>query len=299
MGQTRAVRNFAKVGDGAEIPNLIEIQRSSLTSGSCNSDLHPDKRDDSGLEALLREMFPIESYDGNMSLQYVNYELGKPRYTPDECRHLRLTYGMPFHIRVRLLRKEHEEIQEDRIYLGTLPDHDRRGRVHHQRGGAGHRLAVAPESRVWTSFKEQAEGDRALHGCRIIPERGSWIEMNVTKRDVLAVRIDQSSKIPATTFLRATSGIRPTKPSSRSSIETKIVRSSALKPEMYSVSTIVWLTRRGTRSPGQAGCQIGDAVTRMQNSDIKQVRVISQGRPTRCCSTRWPRTPASRTKRPC
>lgn len=113
-------RNFAKVGDAVEVPNLIDIQTRSYAR-FLQKEPDPDHRQRVGLEALLCEVFPIESYDRSMSLRYVNYELGKPRYTPDECRQLGLTYGMPFHIRVRLLRKGHEEIQEDRIYLGTLP----------------------------------------------------------------------------------------------------------------------------------------------------------------------------------
>ena len=112
MGYWGSVRSFAKVGDGVQIPNLIDIQTRSYDR-FLQKDVPPDERKAIGLEALLREVFPIESYDGSMSLQYINYELGKPRYTPDECRQLGLTYGMPFHVRVRLLRKEHEEIQED------------------------------------------------------------------------------------------------------------------------------------------------------------------------------------------
>ena len=66
-------------------------------------------------------MFPIDSYDGNLSLHYIGYELGKPRYTQDECRELRLTYGVPLRIRLRLIRKDSDEIQEDLIYLGDMP----------------------------------------------------------------------------------------------------------------------------------------------------------------------------------
>jgi len=273
MGNTRAVRNFAKVGDGAEIPDLIEIQTESYER-FLQREVRPDRREIVGLEALLREVFPIESYDGNMSLQYVNYELGTPRYTPDECRHLGLTYGMPFHIRVRLLRKEHEEIQEDRIYLGTLPEMIGGGEF--IINGAERVIVSQLHRSPGVDFiKEQAEGDRALHACRIIPERGSWIEINVTKRDVLAVRIDQSSKIPATTFLRSMDQRYST---DEAIVEefypTRMVKASGLKPEMYSVSDVV--DEESEDVLVKAGCQIGDAVTRIQNSDIKQVRVIAK-----------------------
>jgi DNA-directed RNA polymerase subunit beta len=112
--------------------------------------------------------------------------------------------------------------------------------------------------------KEQAEGDRALHACRIIPERGSWIEINVTKKDVLAVRIDQSSKIAATTFVRAM--MRPEFGSDEAIVKafhkTKAVKPGSLKPEMYSVSTIV--DEDTGEEIVRAGCQIGDAVARLQ-----------------------------------
>jgi DNA-directed RNA polymerase subunit beta len=88
------VRNFQKVGDGMPVPNLIGVQTRAYAE-FLQAEPAPDDRAVRGLEALLREMFPIESYDGNLALHYINYELGKPRYTPDECRELRLTYGMP------------------------------------------------------------------------------------------------------------------------------------------------------------------------------------------------------------
>ena len=94
MIATLPVRNFAKLGDSMPIPALQGVQRAAY-EGFLQEHIAPPDRDGHGLEALLREMFPIESYDGNLALHYVNYELGKPRYTPDECRELRLTFGMP------------------------------------------------------------------------------------------------------------------------------------------------------------------------------------------------------------
>jgi DNA-directed RNA polymerase subunit beta len=265
------VRNFARVGDAMPVPNLINLQTESYAR-FLQAELSPTERACSGLEALLREVFPIESYDGNLSLHYISYELSKPRYTPDECRQLRLTYGMPFRIRVRLVRKDKDEIQEDHIYLGELPIMIGGGEF--IINGAERVIVSQLHRSPGVDFvKEQAEGDRALHACRIIPERGSWIEINVTKQDVLAVRIDQSSKIPATTFVRAMAE----RYSSDESIveefhETKMVRTSALKPEMYAVTSII--EEETGEELVKAGCQIGDALTQIQNSQIKQVRVI-------------------------
>ncbi|UCG16599.1 MAG: DNA-directed RNA polymerase subunit beta [Phycisphaerales bacterium] len=271
LRSSRNVRNFARVGDAMPVPNLITLQTESYAR-FLQADLAPHERAKIGLESLLREVFPIESYDGNLSLHYISYELGQPRYTPDECRQLRLTYGMPFRIRVRLVRKDKDEIQEDHIYLGELPIMIGGGEF--IINGAERVIVSQLHRSPGVDFvKEQAEGDRALHACRIIPERGSWIEINVTKQDVLAVRIDQSSKIPATTFVRAMDERYSTDEAIVSEFHaTKMVRASALKPEMYAVTSII--DSESGEELVKAGCQIGDAVTRIQNSDIKQVQVI-------------------------
>ena len=88
------VRNYSKIGDAVEIPNLVELQRRSyeefLQEGAT-----PENRQDFGLESLFRETFPITNAQETVRLEYVRYEIGKPRYSPDECRQLRLTYGRP------------------------------------------------------------------------------------------------------------------------------------------------------------------------------------------------------------
>ncbi len=78
----------------------------------------PAKRKDQGIEGVLREIFPIESYDKTLRLEYIRYELGKPRYEPDECRQLRLTYGRPFKVWLRLTK---EQPIEEEVYLGDMP----------------------------------------------------------------------------------------------------------------------------------------------------------------------------------
>jgi DNA-directed RNA polymerase subunit beta len=116
------VRDYSKRGDALPIPNLIEVQTAAykrFLQNEPESFGKDGKRKSEGIEALLKEVFPIESYDGNMTLEYIGYELGKARYTQDECRALRLTYGMPFRVKVRLLRKDKQgEILEEAIYLG-------------------------------------------------------------------------------------------------------------------------------------------------------------------------------------
>src|SRR4051794_2612081 len=87
-------RNFGRFGDAVEVPPLTEVQTRSYDR-FLQLDVPQEDRTQSGLEGVLREIFPIESYDKKLALEYVRYELGKPRYDPDECRQLRLTYGRP------------------------------------------------------------------------------------------------------------------------------------------------------------------------------------------------------------
>ncbi len=193
------IRNYGKIEDVVEIQNLVQIQTKAY-SDFLQADVSASKRKNQGIEAILREIFPINNYDGTMSLDYIRYELGKPRYTQDECRQLRLTYGCPFRIWLRLNKAE--PIEEE-VYLGEIP-----GMI-----GGGEFIINGTERVIVTQlhrspgidFIEEFHAEKRLHSCRIIPERGSWIELEVGKKDSLTVKIDQSGKLPATCFLRALS----------------------------------------------------------------------------------------------
>ena len=89
--EPQQVRNFGRFGDAVEVPPLTDVQTRSYDR-FLQLEAAPEKRTPTGLEGVLREIFPIESYDKKITLEYVKYELGKPRYDPDECRQLRLTY---------------------------------------------------------------------------------------------------------------------------------------------------------------------------------------------------------------
>src|SRR4051794_34929497 len=236
--QVREVRDFSKIGDAMPIPNLIHVQLSAYQR-FLQKDTDPAKRKNEGLETLLREVFPIESYDGNLKLEYVSYDLSEPRYTTDECRALRLTYGMPFRIQVKLHRKDKDEVMEDSIYLGEIPIMIGGGEF--IINGAERCIVNQLHRSPGVDFLvEVQEGDRPLHGCRVIPERGSWIECSVTKKDALAVRIDQSSKIPATTFLRALDvKYGPTTSIIREFYPVEKVKIGELQPSFYAASEII------------------------------------------------------------
>ncbi|MBN1553848.1 MAG: DNA-directed RNA polymerase subunit beta, partial [Phycisphaerae bacterium] len=120
MLRPETIRNFSKVGDSAPVPDLIQLQTESYKR-FLQEESDPSRRKDYGLESLMREVFPIVSYDESMRLEYLHYELSEPRYKPQECRDLRLTYGLPFRIRCRLIRKDVKDVIEESIYVGEIP----------------------------------------------------------------------------------------------------------------------------------------------------------------------------------
>jgi DNA-directed RNA polymerase subunit beta len=190
-------RNFGRFDAAAEVPNLTEIQVDSYAR-FLQLEVLPTERAHTGLEGVLQEIFPIESYDKTLSLQYVKYELGKPRFGPDECRQLRLTYGRPFKVTLRLNK---EQPVEEEVYLGDMPIMIGGGEF--IINGAERVVVSQLHRSPGVDFVIEKDGDRQLPNCRIIPERGSWIEINVTKKNTLGVRIDQSGKFSAMTLLRA------------------------------------------------------------------------------------------------
>ncbi len=285
---TRTIRDFGKRQDGLRIPDLVRVQRDAYDR-FLQLDVDPEKRATGfGLEGLLREVFPIESYDGSMRLEYVNYSIDEPRYTPDECRELRLTYGMPFRVRVRFHRDGVAETPEEDIYLGEIPIMAgvrlpwETARASNFSGGG--EFIVNGAERVIVSQLHRSPGvdfsiassfgDRPLHSARIIPERGSWIELEVTKKDVLAMRIDQSTKLAATTFLRALSEeFSSTDQLLELFYDVKDVKVEKLQPEYFSAEMIV------DTDTGEELCsvgrEIGDAIEAIQASELKSIRVIT------------------------
>jgi DNA-directed RNA polymerase subunit beta len=194
-------RYFGSGREYPDPPDLTEIQTKSYVS-FLQEEIDSTRRKPVGIEGVLKEIFPIESYDKLTRLEYVRYELGKPRYTPNECRQLRLTYGKPFRVWLRLMK---EQPIEEEVYLGDIPI---------MMGGG--EFIINGAERVVVNQLHRSPGidfvleadpttDRKFPSCRVIPERGSWIEVNVTKKDLLQVRIDQSGKFSAMTLLRAMS----------------------------------------------------------------------------------------------
>ncbi|MFN3532124.1 MAG: DNA-directed RNA polymerase subunit beta [Candidatus Brocadia sp.] len=269
------IRNYGKIEDVIEVQNLVQIQTRAYRD-FLQADVPASKRKNQGIEAILREIFPISNYDGTMSLDYIKYELGKPRYTQDECRQLRLTYGCPFRIWLRLNKAE--PIEEE-VYLGEIPV---------MIGGGEfiingtERVIVAQLHRSpGIDFIEEFHAEKRLHSCRIIPERGSWIELEVGRKDSLTVKIDQSGKLPATCFLRALSEeYTNDEDIIRLFYETEVVKvtdfASATKLRgRYTVDKIV--NPQTGEIVLEAGRQISDTLIKaITDLEIKKIEVIKK-----------------------
>jgi DNA-directed RNA polymerase subunit beta len=272
MAATR-VRSFAKRGDAVPVFDLTKVQAEAYER-FLQLNKSPEERDPTlGLESLLREVFPIESYDGTMQLEYQYYVLEEPRYTPDECRELRLTYGMPFRIAVRLVRQGHPDVAEEEIYLGEFPI----------MMGGGEFIVNGAERVIVNQLHRSpgvdfsivsAEADRPLHSSRIIPERGSWIELEVTKKDVLAMRIDQSTKLAATTFLRCLDeSIASTDAILGLFYEVSEIKADQVRPDHWAAASIID-TETGEELV-HVGRMIGEeAAAKIMASSLKKIRVI-------------------------
>jgi len=195
-------------------------------------------------------------------LEYLYYELEKPHYTPIQCRQLRLTYGYPLKIWCRLRTKEGEDLAEQAMYLGEMPVMIGGGEF--VVNGAIRVIVSQLHRSPGVDFLiESKEGDRVLHGGRVIPERGSWIEIGVSNKDTLVVRIDQSSKIPATIFLRAMDlAYGTTEEILRLFYPTKSVPITKLIPTMWVVKSIV--DEESGEIIIKAGEQISDKVSLIQ-----------------------------------
>jgi len=192
------IRNFTSFKTGFSVPKLTEMQTNAYDE-FLQPNVPFNRRSDQGLEAILRETFPIYSYDKTMALEYLGYELGRPRYSAEECKILGLTYGMPFKILIRL---DKPDPVEEWVFLGEVPI---------MVGGG--EFIINGSERVLVSQLHRSPGvdfsmeihssDKKLHSCWIIPQRGSWIELSVSKKDLLQIKIDQSGKFPSCTFIRA------------------------------------------------------------------------------------------------
>src|SRR5881296_1699308 len=196
--------NFGKIKEVIAPPNLIEIQVNSYRE-FLQADVAPSKRKNLGLQAVFTEVFPIESYDGKVMLDYYSYEIGEPKQDWLECLREGITYGAPLH--VTFLLEDERGGREEKVFMGELPLMTPQGTF--VVNGA-ERVVVSQLHRspgIAFEATQHANG-KMLHGFRIIPDRGSWYEAQFDTSDMLYVYLDRKKrrrKFLTTTFFRALS----------------------------------------------------------------------------------------------
>ena len=203
-------QSFAKTQIRTDLPNLIETQKVSYDA-FLQRDVSPNERIDKGLQAVFKEVFPIRDFSEVNSLEFVNYTLGTPKYTLQECVARGVTYQVSLTARIMLVLREADpdadephvvDIRESDVYLGEVPLMTENGS-----------FIVNGSERVIVSQLHRSPGviflekslptGRRTPTAQIIPYRGAWVEFEIDTKDQIYVRIDKRRKLPATVLLRA------------------------------------------------------------------------------------------------
>ncbi len=206
-------KNFGKIANIIDIPNLIDMQKQSYER-FLQKDVAPEQRQDIGLQGVFKSVFPIRDFSGTSSLEFVGYDFGEVKYDVDECLARGMTYEAPLKLTVRLVvfdvDKEADtqsirDIKEQEIYFGTLPLMTARGTFI---VNGTERVVVSQLHRSPGIFFDHDKGrthssGKLLYSARIIPLRGSWIDLEFDPKDILYVRIDRRRKFPVTLLLKA------------------------------------------------------------------------------------------------
>ena len=207
----RIRKDFGKRRTILEVPYLLAIQVDSYRE-FLQLDVPAARREDKGLHAALKSVFPMSSYSGNATLEYVSYRLGDPAFDERECRSRGLSYGAPLRVTVRLVIYDRESstkaikyVKEQEVYMGELPLMTDNGTFI---VNGTERVIVSQLHRSPGVFFDHDKGKthssgKLLHNARIIPYRGSWLDFEFDPKDGLFCRIDRRRKLPATILLRA------------------------------------------------------------------------------------------------
>ena len=207
----RIRKDFGKRKSILEVPFLLAIQVDSYRE-FLQEHIDPAKREDRGLHAALKSVFPISSYSGNAALEYVGYKLGEPAFDERECRNRGLSYGAPLRVTVRLVIYDRESstkaikyVKEQEVYMGEIPLMTGNGTFI---VNGTERVIVSQLHRSPGVFFDHDRGKthssgKLLYSARVIPYRGSWLDFEFDPKDALFTRIDRRRKLPVTVLLRA------------------------------------------------------------------------------------------------
>ncbi len=209
----RVRKNFGKIAKIIDIPNLIDMQKQSYER-FLQKDVAAERRQETGLQAVFKSVFPIRDFSGTSSLEFVSYAFGEVKYDVDECLARGMTYEAPLKLTVRLVVYDTDkdtnvqsirDIKEQEIYFGTLPLMTARGTFI---VNGTERVVVSQLHRSPGIFFDHDKGrthssGKLLFSARIIPLRGSWIDLEFDPKDILFVRIDRRRRFPVTLLLKA------------------------------------------------------------------------------------------------
>jgi len=208
----RVRKDFSKVPPILEIPNLIEIQKQSFER-FLQTHVELEKRENTGLQAVFNSVFPIKDFNDTASLEFVGYVLEEPKYDVQECLQRGMTYAAPFKVTIRLVAWDESEgsqtirdVKEQEVYFGEIPIMTDNGTFIIN---GTERVIVSQLHRspgiffdTSTSSTVSAAGKK-IYSCRVIPYRGSWLDLEFDHKDLIYARIDRRRKIFATVLLKA------------------------------------------------------------------------------------------------
>jgi DNA-directed RNA polymerase subunit beta len=213
LGQKRLRKYYGKIREVLEMPNLIEVQKSSydlfLRSGEGETPL-----DGEGIKGVFQSVFPIKDFNETAVLEFVKYELEKPKYDVEECQQRDMTYSAPLKVTLRLIvfdmdedtgAKSVKDIKEQDVFMGDMPLMTPNGTFV---VNGTERVIVSQMHRSPGVFFDHDKGKthssgKLLFACRIIPYRGSWLDFEFDAKDLVFCRIDRRRKLPVTTLLYA------------------------------------------------------------------------------------------------
>ena len=270
MQEGRKVVNFGKIDSKIDLPNLIEIQLKSyewfLQAGIA-------KRKNQGLQAVFEEVFPIESPHEDVVLEFIDYEIGTPKYSENECKERDVTYAAPLKSTIRLIRKDTMEVREQTVYMGDIPLMTRRGTF--IINGA-ERVVVNQLHRSPGIFFFFEEADR-IYNSRVIPDRGSWLEFEMDSKGHIIARIDRKKKFPATLLVKAL-GYETNEEIVKLFYDTKRIRMKS-EEEFDGLNGRRVAKDVVSKSTGEIIIEVGeriniDIIDRIREDDIKEVDVI-------------------------
>jgi DNA-directed RNA polymerase subunit beta len=213
LATRRLRKNFGKIRKIIEIPDLIAVQKESYRR-FLQMDVPPEQREDIGLQAVFKSVFPIKDFTGSASLEFVSYRFAEVKHSVEECIHRGMTYEIPVRITVRLVVFDVDsetgvsnirDIKEQEIYFGTIPLMTEKGTFIIN---GTERVVVSQLHRSSGVFFDHDKGKthssgKIIYSSRIIPVRGSWIDMEIDPKDIVYIRIDRRRKFPVTILFKA------------------------------------------------------------------------------------------------